>query len=464
MKTFKFLLLTILFTACSPDVIEYYDIETKLDEVVLVDETTVDVDTTQTKTPTSPIYQTIYKSSTLNHEWNSGYFNELTMKWDYAFNPSFTYLDYDNDGDMDIFAKVEDNIQSGPVQLNTLYLMINQGNGKWETKLDVIPEQKGVFYRQLMPADIDNDGDMDVVGFIADEPMYGNTHPQTGGVDLFRFEDGIYYYENIVPHEVNNEVWFHGGALADINNDGWVDIIGSSGVPKVYLNKGDGSFDSNDWFEVAGDWFGTKKTLGPAVAMWDLDFVDLNNDGLLDLIGTVNKNKDSFFNHPGNTTNEYQVTTEIYYNTGTYPYYNDNEPYRLDSDYLTDVFEDMFSDVNDHAFIDYNKDGFVDIFTISSTHWAFKKDGVVQYHQNNGDGTFSIHNDIFKEGENELFVSKVTNPTGHFGEGEGGQVWHIKAWDIDNDGDIELLIEGWKYMGFNIWDINSDGKLIQTIY
>jgi len=40
----------------------------------------------------------------------------------------------------------------------------------------------------------------------------------------------------------------------------------------------------------------------------------------------------------------------------------------------------------------------------------------------------------------------------------------IPNFDIDNDNEIELLIENWKYTGFNIWDKKTDGKLKKSTY
>jgi len=446
MKLLKFLLLIILFTACSPDEIEIYD------------------DISQDTTLSEPIKipQKIYNSSTLNHEWNSGYFNELTMDSPYNFFAAFTYLDYDEDGDMDVFAKVEN--VGHEHEINTLFLLINEGNGEWTPKFDAIPKQTGIFYRRLTTADIDNDGDMDVVGFVADEPMYGNNNPRNGGVDLFRFEDGIFTYENIVPYEVKIDTWFHGGELADINNDGLVDIIGSNHKPTVYLNKGNGIFDSREYFNVGHLWNGDEKGGDNGVQVYDMEFVDLNNDGLLDMVCAPFKNPHFFFANSKNDMENYQIGTEIYYNTGVYPYYDSTSPYTLGSDYLTENVENAFCDVNDHAFIDYNNDGFVDIFTVSSTSWTYKKEGLVQYYENNGDGTFTVNNDIFVDGHNELFKENFPNPTGTNMYGEGGRVWHIKAWDINNNGNIELLIEQWGLMGFNMWYKDPTGKLRQSTY
>ena len=404
------------------------------------------------ETPTTPYILTqTYKSSTLNHEWNSGYFNELTMNWEHAFRRAFTYVDFDKDGDMDIFAEVDDYVTEGAVQWNTLYILENLGNNEWKSNLDVIPIQTGVFYRRLDAADIDNDGDIDIVGFVAQEPVYGDYYPRVGGVDLYRNENGVFVYENIVPYEENWEIWFHGGALADVNGDGWVDIVGSASIPRIYLNKGEGEFDYNDWFEVGKKWGDGGINWG-GVHIWNVHFADLNNDGLLDMIGGINKNTDKFFNFEDNNIEKFNRNFEIYYNTGVYPYFDTN-PYYLGTDYYSDDIEEVFTDANDIAVIDYNNDGYVDIFTVESKSWRYSYDGVYQYHQNNGDGTFTIKNDIFGEKENEVFGSE-----------EGGQVWNIKAWDIDNDNEIELLIENWKYTGFNIWDKKTDGKLKKSTY
>ena len=50
----------------------------------------------------------LYDTSIQNHEWNSGWFDNLTMSTKHGgtsfFHRGFTYFDYEGDGDMDVFV------------------------------------------------------------------------------------------------------------------------------------------------------------------------------------------------------------------------------------------------------------------------------------------------------------------------------------------------------------------------
>jgi len=93
------------------------------------------------------------------------------------------------------------------------------------------------------------------------------------GID---FQNTLYFTEDFNPYTYRN--FFNGGgvALGDINNDGLVDIYftGNLVANKLYLNKG--SFQFEDITASAGVACEDNWSAGST-------FVDINNDGLLDL-------------------------------------------------------------------------------------------------------------------------------------------------------------------------------------
>ena len=93
------------------------------------------------------------------------------------------------------------------------------------------------------------------------------------GID---FQNTLYFTEDFNPYTYRN--FFNGGgvALGDINNDGLVDVYftGNLVANKLYLNKGDFQFE--DITETAGVACESNWSAGST-------FVDINNDGLLDL-------------------------------------------------------------------------------------------------------------------------------------------------------------------------------------
>lgn len=110
---------------------------------------------------------------------------------------------------------------------------------------------------QTILVDIDNDGDLDWT--------VGNVHK----------EPSLYWFEyrgpeDWVEHFIGSEDIFYGGACAiDVNKDGWMDIVSSQ---ILFVNQGHGKQWSKYNINTAGE------------HCHDLEAVDLNQDGKVDLI------------------------------------------------------------------------------------------------------------------------------------------------------------------------------------
>lgn len=147
-------------------------------------------------------------------------------------------------------------------------------------------------------------------------------------------EFNVYKYRN----------FYNGGGvgLGDINNDGLIDVylVSNQSANKLYLNKG--NFEFEDITEKAG--VGGQKSWSTGVS-----FVDLNQDGLLDIyvcnsgdIKGDNKENELFINQ-GNMT---FVESAVAYNLN-------------DKGYTT------------HAnFFDYDRDGDLDVYILNNSYQA----------------------------------------------------------------------------------------------
>lgn len=163
----------------------------------------------------------------------NGYFEE--QAWTKQFLPNTnsqgaTASDIDLDGDMDLYVS---NWFAPDL------LLINNGAGFFEpmklnlpTLLDSSSSNSSSF------ADLDNDGDMDII--------------------ITSDEGKIYFYENAsTPDEI---IFYHhtdhpfynigdrcfGALIEDYNMDGWLDVfITTKGKNRLYLNNGKGSFFAN---------------------------------------------------------------------------------------------------------------------------------------------------------------------------------------------------------------------------
>ena len=396
------------------------------------------------------IPQKIYNSSTLNHEWNSGWVTFVTQKIESEFWTGFTYFDYNQDGKMDVFFKGWTPDNSNPIGVN-----IRTETG-WKNIPNVVDFQPGRGYRKIAAADIDNDGDMDMVCFIAEDPgaSYGNNNRIMGGLDIYRFDNGKFYYESVVPYQESMKFYFHGGVVGYVNGDGWVDLIGTgTSGGKVYLNDGTGKF-SNEYFEVT-DVVDTKPS--PGTTAFTLELADLNSDGKLDLMVGYSRNAYYFPQNPESEHSKYNYTSSIYFGKSEYPYF-ETTALVLDSAYAKTTIDEMkyaFNITYDYVVSDMDDDGDLDLFVYLTNDDAlynpgdnnYLKNAALEYHENNGDSTFTLKNNVFVQNQNKF----ATGPD------------KFKAWDIDGDGKKEILLEAFDRLPFNAWKQNSNGKYYQTV-
>jgi len=270
------------------------------------------------------------------------------------------------------------------------------------------------------------------------------------------------YFTNTLPVNVMNKnnslssQYYYNGAgvsLGDINNDGLGDIYftANKSSNKMYLNMGDMEF--KDVTESAG--VGSKRFSTGAV------FVDINNDGFLDLYvcnsGVVNKPR--------------ELANQLYINQkdGTFKemggQYNVNDP-----NYSTQA-----------VFFDYDRDGDLDLYILNySTDFS----GDVAKRATLTNKELKRLSGRMLENVGNKFKD-VTKQSGvlHYGYGLG-----VVASDINNDGWPDLYVANdftipdkifinnhnktftdqcksyvkhvpWLSMGVDIADINNDGFL-----
>ena len=203
-----------------------------------------------------------------------GYFTDETLSRFGAFidvTQDLTLADVDNDGDVDVLVGNEDANR----------LLINDGKGFFEDQsaqrlpYRSAPEET----REVDVADIDSDGDMDI--------LYGNVQAFVENAERqnrLLLNDGRGFFTDITQtHLPKDDNRCFGVAFLDIDGDGDPDIMtGNTNGPKfdgmtpfsVYLNDGAGKFIVSTSGilpeEVDGRGF-------------DIDFVDLNGDGIKDL-------------------------------------------------------------------------------------------------------------------------------------------------------------------------------------
>ena len=278
--------------------------------------------------------------------------------------------DLDNDGDVDLIGGGD--YENGSIDNGAVTIRRNDGNGIFGSAEIIMFANFVPMPKELTAGRINSDGFVDIVAAV----------PSGRAIEGFVTvnSNGSGGFNTPVYHEASQQTF--DVAIADLDSDGNGDVItvaNSSAAVTIHENPGDGSFPVLTRYEVASE--------SDAVQSADID-----NDGDIDIV--VNGELDVASNDP---------LLKILKNNG-------NGTFAPAIDYTpTRNFADM-------KLRDMNGDGFVDMI--------FAPDGnYPSYHfataLNNGNGTFAS--------------TVVTNV---FACGEGT----IDAADLDGDGDLDIVL------------------------
>ncbi len=190
------------------------------------------------------------------HNNGNNNFNTVNTNLPGIYFSSSSFIDYDNDGDLDVFLS-----GSGTGDITRIY----QNNGG--TFTDINAGLSGVGAGSSSWGDYDNDGDLDVL--------------VTGYNGSFNISKIYRYNGNNTFTDINaGLVGVSNSSVAwgDYDNDGKLDILltghnGATGISKIYRNNGDGTFTDIN------------------VGLQEVDFSsvawgDYNNDSYLDILLT----------------------------------------------------------------------------------------------------------------------------------------------------------------------------------
>jgi len=252
-----------------------------------------------------------------------------------------------------------------------------------------------------LSADIDEDGISEIIGNNRTESNRRNN------VKFFTYEaDGVYRQLNKIWNLGMNQAYDI--VPCDINQDGMVDFF-SAGYDSDYkpawlINNGDYDmeYESGDPFDLR------------------VQYIDLNNDGLVDLL-------------PGYSSNKH-----LYKNDGDYHSFTELNSF---SSVIPEVGYDDYSDYDYYAIGDINNDGLIDLIAKRYSYYDADECYVLL---NNGDFTFTL-------GELPEVLKNTTD------------LDHVSILkDLDNDGKLDAIArEGYYGYDYVIW---SDGTRTELPY
>ncbi len=196
---------------------------------------------------------------------------------------SINWIDYDGDGDSDLFITNENDANNS--------LFRNDGPNNFTQITDLSITQNGMNSAGSSWGDVDNDGDFDL--FVAN---WNGQHNQ-----LFINDNGTFVEQinSEIPAEIGSSF---GSSFADVDNDGDLDLLVCHAyypgqvTNSLFINDGNGNFTKDTTSSLAthqGNTFGCA-------------FGDYNNDGWLDVIlaNTLDENQsNSLFKNTGTGNN-----------------------------------------------------------------------------------------------------------------------------------------------------------------
>ena len=391
--------------------------------------------------------------------------------------------DYDGDGDDDLYM-TNGNPSDGTQWVN--YLFRNNGDGTFTRIEDNGPIVSDVYLSAGTSwADYDNDGDLDLM--VANPKITQGS----GSISLYA-NNGSGSFSNASAGDLTTTVSFSriDAAWADANNDGLLDVLVSNanliGLPArahaYFINNGNGTFSSVSNNMTAG-------TSAKSGVAW----IDVDNDGDMDAVTCSGA--------PGQKT-------VLWVNTGS----------NFTELVLIDTGEGIGRDTQGASWGDYDNDGDFDLYLVNrgengEANVLFRNDGVdgnglpimTQLDGNSGVGPlisdvdFSIASawvDVDNDGDLDLFVGNdggyaggyrsrlYINNNGVFTSETSGNlienadfVRSTAVADIDNDGDMEIVIgrdgpnrlfinnldNGNNWVQFNLTGVNANRSAIGAV-
>ncbi len=387
--------------------------------------------------------------------------NKAGIVKDQHWSTGVTMADINGDGLIDIYVCSAGNMPNDK-RRNALY--INQGNLKFkEEAAKYNLQDEGAFHTQAAFFDYDLDGDLDVfllnndctfpVDNFANESIRNLRDPKQGD-KLLRNDNGVFKDISQQAGIFGSRIGFGlGVVVGDVNGDNFPDIYISNDFFEkdyFYINQRNGTFleQSNKYLSHM-----SQSSMGA-------DMADINNDGLVDIFSTdmlpeddyrlkkntrfedydtyIRKNKEGYHHqllgnmlHVNNGDSTFSEIAQ-YAGVNATDWSWGALIFDLNNDGWKDIVvcNGMYIDITDQDYIDYTAD-------INRSKFFEQKSSVSSYEQLKALPVSSkIPNYAFVNQKNLTFKNKSYE----LGLGEPGFSNGASYADLDNDGDLDLIV------------------------
>ena len=394
--------------------------------------------------------------------------------------------DVDNDGFQDIYVTRELYDHQPEIRRNKLY--INNGDNTFSEKSKDWGVDNSERTRHATFLDYDKDGDLDL--FLLNQPPNPGDYSDFKGTDLSLEKYGTVFYENNGTKFVDiskktgvHKTGFPNSVTAsDLNNDGWTDLYVANDFwikDYIYLNNGDGTFtDKVD--ELASH---------ISFSSMGVDVGDIDNDGNLDVMVLDMVAEDNFRLKSHMSGMNPETFWKVVNDGGHYQYmfntfhYNNGDAHFSDIAQLTNMASTDWSWSN--LIADFDNDGWKDVFITNGLLYdirntdaarAFSKhieSSVYKYLQENPateditvwdivdiEKTMNINpsvklsNYAYKNNKDLTFEKKTKDWGLDQKTFSNGSAYA----DLDNDGDLDLIINNVNDVAL-LYRNNAENKL-----
>jgi hypothetical protein len=384
--------------------------------------------------PMVPDYVLIENARLYYNDGNGFFTEQLDTQLEAVGFAKSLLFDINNDGVKDLFVVGQNSSEN---KIAKFYLGDGQSNFLEKDGTNL----KGLYKSDIAFADIDNDGDLDV--------LTSGKNRTSEAVSILYKNDGLGNYSIFNPNQIVG-VYECSIAFSDVDNDGDQDLFVSGldnsdiSVSKLYFNDGLGNFSENmeSTFENVG--------------YSEIVFSDTDNDGDEDLLITG-------FN------NQSQLSTVLYTNQGNGLFVENTN-----SSFIGTMGASI-------AIFDYDNDNDKDVLIIGvGSNKLYKNDGIGNFSIVNGvyftesfDGDIAV-SDIDNDNDIDVLITGsrlqngsyvpyfelyTNNGNGTFiangySDAAGIRFSSVAFSDVDSDGDDDLLFTGQK----------SDESLVAILY